>query len=64
MNAPLAVPSTEDKMKSVKAALDNAPAGPARDAALRHYAAAERAQKANHEGEYNRKLDNATHALA
>ena len=34
---------TAEKMKSVKAAWDKAPAGPKKDAALKHYQAAEKA---------------------
>ncbi|MCC5989855.1 MAG: hypothetical protein JJT95_19485 [Pararhodobacter sp.] len=58
------LPSTAEKMKSVKAAWDKAQAGPGKDAALRHYQAAERALAARHEGECNRELDAATHALS
>jgi hypothetical protein len=58
------VPSTAEKMKSVKAAWDKAPAGPGKDAALKHYKAAEKAQAAKHDGECNRELDAAKHALA
>jgi hypothetical protein len=36
-------------MKTVKAAWDKAPAGPKKDAALKHYQAAEAALKANNE---------------
>ncbi|MBC7158188.1 MAG: hypothetical protein H5U20_11875 [Rhodobacteraceae bacterium] len=58
------VPSTSDKMKSVKAAWDKAPAGAKKDAALKHYQAAEKAQTAKNDGECNRELDAASHALA
>ena len=34
---------TADKMKSVKATWDKAPAGPKKDSALKHYQAAEKA---------------------
>jgi hypothetical protein len=37
-------------MKTVKAAWDKAPAGPKKDAALKHYQAAEAALKAHNEG--------------
>jgi hypothetical protein len=60
-NAPL--PSTAEKMKSVKAAWDNAPAGPKKDAALKHFQAAEKAQTAKHDGDCHRELDAATSAL-
>jgi len=55
---------TADKMKSVKAAWDKAPAGPKKDAALKHYQAAEKAQTAKNDSECNRELEAATHALA
>ena len=57
-------PKTADKMKSVKAAWDKAPAGPKKDAALKHYRAAEKAHMAKNEAETNKELDAATHALA
>jgi hypothetical protein len=53
-----------DKMQSVKAVWDKAPAGPKKDAALKHYQAAEKAQTAKNDTEANRELDAATHALA
>ena len=56
--------NTADKMQSIKSACDAAAAGPKKDAALRHYQAAERAQKANRDGECNRQLDAAKYALA
>jgi hypothetical protein len=37
---------TAEKMKSVKATWDKAPAGPKKDAALKHYQAAEKSQTA------------------
>ncbi len=55
---------TADKMKSVKAAWDKAPAGPKKDAALKHYQAAEKAHTAKNDAETNRELDAAKHALA
>lgn len=64
MDAKSPVPSTAEKMKTVKAAWDKAPAGPKKDAALKHYQAAEKAQLEKHEGEANRELDAATHALS
>lgn len=54
---------TSEKMKSVKAAWDKAPPGPKKDAALKHYQAAERAQKADNAAEINKELDAASHAL-
>ena len=56
--------ATSDKMKSVKAVWDKAPAGPKKDTALKHYQAAEKAQTAKNDTEANRELDAATHALA
>ncbi|MGB3315291.1 MAG: hypothetical protein WBB85_12830 [Albidovulum sp.] len=55
---------TVDKMKSVKANWDKAPDGPKKDAALKHYQAAEKAHTAKNEAETNKELDAATHALA
>jgi hypothetical protein len=55
---------TEEKLKSVKAAWDKAPAGAQKDTALRHYQAAEKAQLANNEPECIRELDLASRALA
>ena len=51
-------------MKSVKANWDKAPDGPKKDAALKHYQAAEKAHTAKNEAETNKELDAATHALA
>jgi hypothetical protein len=56
--------STADKMKSVKAAWDKAPTGPKKDAALKHYQAAEKAHTAHNDTETNKELDAAKHALA
>lgn len=53
-----------EKMKSVKAVWDKAPAGAKKDAALKHYQAAEKAQTNKNDAEANRALDAATHALA
>lgn len=64
MEAKSPVTSTADKMKSVKAAWDNAPAGPKKDAALKHYQAAERAQTSKNDAECIRALDAVTLALA
>ncbi|MBL3571940.1 hypothetical protein BV509_11270 [Rhodovulum sulfidophilum] len=55
---------TAEKMKSVKAAWDKAPAGPKKDAALKHYEAAEKAHTAKNDDETNKELDAAKHALA
>jgi hypothetical protein len=55
---------TAEKMKSVKAAWDKAPAGPKKDAALKHYQAAEKAHTAKNDPETNKELDAAKHALA
>ena len=55
---------TVEKMRSVRAAWDKAPSGPKKDAALKHYQAAEKAHKAKNDVETNRELDAATHALA
>ncbi len=56
--------STAEKMTSVKAAWDQSPAGPKKDAALKHYQAAEKAQAANDDTACVRELDAAAHALA
>ncbi len=55
---------TAEKMNSVKAAWDKAPAGPKKDAALNHYQAAEKANTAKNDTETNKELDAAAHALA
>ncbi|WP_299603514.1 hypothetical protein [uncultured Tateyamaria sp.] len=55
---------TAEKMTSVKVAWDKAPAGPKKDAALKHYQAAEKANTAKNDAETNKELDAATHALA
>jgi hypothetical protein len=57
-------PNTADKMKAVKATWDKAPAGPKKDAALKHYQAAEKAQTARNDAECTRELAAAEHALA
>lgn len=54
---------TAEKMKSVKAAWDKAPAGPKKDAALKHYQAAEKAKTAKNDDVANKELDAAAHAL-
>lgn len=55
---------TADKMKSVKATWDKAPSGPKKDAALKHYKAAEKANTAKNAAETNKELDAAAHALS
>ncbi|PRY84360.1 hypothetical protein [Donghicola tyrosinivorans] len=55
---------TAEKMKTVKAAWDKAPSGPKKDAALKHFQAAEKAHTAKNDAEANKELDAATHALA
>lgn len=57
------VNKTAEKMTSVKAIWDKAAAGPKKDAALKHYQAAEKAHKANNDIDTNRELDAAKHAL-
>lgn len=64
MDAKSSMPDTAEKMKTVKTAWDAAPAGPKKDAALKHYEAAEKAQTAKNDADCNRELDAATHALA
>lgn len=55
---------TDDKMKAVKTAWDAAPAGPKKDASLKHYEAAQKARTAKNDADCNRELDAAKHALA
>ena len=55
---------TSKKMESVKAAWDKAPAGPKKEAALKHYKAAEKAHTAKNDAETNKELDAVTHALS
>lgn len=62
MKAPSFLKSTE-KMKSVKAAWDKAPAGPKKEKALKHYQAAAKAHAAKEEEVCNRELDAARQAL-
>jgi len=54
---------TAEKMTSVKAAWDKAPAGPKKDAALKHYRAAEKAHTAKNDAETNRELNAASQKL-
>lgn len=55
---------TSQKMTYIKTAWDKAPVGPKKDAALRHYKAAEKAHTAKNDAETNRELDAAYKALA
>jgi hypothetical protein len=55
--------TTAEKMTIVKSAWDSAPAGPKKDAALKHYQAAQKAKSAKNDAECNRELDAAKHAL-
>lgn len=64
MDAKSPTTTTFERMRAVKAACDQAPAGPKKDAALQHYRSAETAEAAKHDGECNRQLDAATRALA
>lgn len=57
-------PTLADKMTTVKAAWDAAPAGPKKDAALKHYQAAQTAQTAKNDNDAHKELKAATHALA
>ena len=56
--------TTAEKMTSAKAAWDKAPAGPKKDAALKHYQAAEKAHRAKNDAETNKSLDAAQRALS
>ncbi|MGY6411741.1 MAG: hypothetical protein ACXIUV_12065 [Alkalilacustris sp.] len=64
MEAKTLTTTTFERMRTVKAACDNAPAGPGKDAAMRHYLSAEKAEAAKHDGECSRQLDAAARALA
>jgi hypothetical protein len=55
---------TAEKMTSMKAAWDKAPAGPKKDAALKHYEAAEKANTAKNDAEANKELDAASEKLS
>jgi hypothetical protein len=59
-----AQPTLPDRMKTVKAAWDKAPAGPKKDKAHTHFVAAGKAMDAKNNDEANRELDAATSALA
>ena len=53
-----------DQMKTVKAAWDKAPAGPEKDAGLKHCQLVEKAHTAQNDAEMTRHPDAAKHALA
>jgi len=53
-----------DMMKTCKAACDQAAAGPKKDAAQKHYQAAEKAHAAKNDAECLKECSAATHALA
>lgn len=55
---------TAERMTSVKATWDKAPAGPKKDSALKHYQAAEKAHAAKNEADTNKALDAASQALS
>lgn len=55
---------TAERMTAVKATWDKAPAGPKKDAALKHYQAAEKSHADNNESETNKSLDAANQALS
>ena len=55
--------STAEKMRAIRATCAAAPAGPTRSTAEWHIQAAEEAQRRGWEGECNRRLDSAAHAL-
>lgn len=57
------VPSASERMKTVKAACDKAPSGPKKEAALKHYQAAEKAQKASNETDCLKSCNEAAKAL-
>ena len=54
---------TADKMKSVKTAWDSAPAGPKKEASLKHYQAAEKSHAAKNDADTHKSLDAAAHSL-
>lgn len=51
------------QMKTVKASCDKAPAGTKKEAAMKHYQAAEKAQEQNNPSKATRELEAATLAL-
>jgi hypothetical protein len=56
--------NVSEKMRTVKAAWDKAPSGPKKDASLKHYQAAEEANRAKNNAECIKELDAATRALS
>jgi hypothetical protein len=60
---PIKTPTAAEQMKTVKAAWDASPAGSKKDAALKHYQAAEKSHTANNDAETIKSLDAAKHAL-
>ncbi|MBX9605537.1 MAG: hypothetical protein K2Y51_04900 [Gammaproteobacteria bacterium] len=55
---------TNERMTSIKSAWDKAPAGPKKDAAFKHYQAAQKALDAKNDVETNKELDAAKQALS
>lgn len=62
MGSKTPAPNTADKMKSVKAACDQATAGPRKGSAMKHFHATGKAHTVKNDSECNRKLDAAKHA--
>ena len=56
-------PAPTEAMKTCKAACDKAPVGPKKDAAMKHCAAAEKANMAHNSAECAKECAAATHAL-
>ncbi|TQD33301.1 hypothetical protein ACTTAK_18245 (plasmid) [Rhodobacter capsulatus] len=56
--------NSADRIKTVKAAWDKAPDGPKKEAALKHYQAAEKAHTAKDDAGVTKSLDAAVAALA
>jgi len=56
-------PTAAEQMKTVKASWDKAPAGPKKEAAQKHYAAAETAMKAHDDKACVSALNQTTQAL-
>jgi hypothetical protein len=61
---PIKSPNAAEQMKTVKAAWDASPAGAKKDAALKHYQAAEKSHTAHNDAETIKSLDAAKLALA
>lgn len=55
--------SIQDQMKAVRAAWDKAPMGPKKDAALKHFQAAEKSHEAKNDADCLKSLDAAKAAL-